>query len=93
MDRGFDPHNHHPIEQMATVPASEPTHTPAVDVVAYRGQFSEAQELRFELHMLSHMHGSSWGETVNQACRDSVRVGAVNRLESMPGQRGFELFN
>ena len=53
----FDPHNHYPIEQMATVPAAEPTHAPAVDVVAYRRQFSEAQELRFGLHMLSHMHG------------------------------------
>jgi len=62
IERGLDPHNHHPIEQMATVPAAEPTHAPAVNMVAYRGQFSEAQELRFELHMLSHMHDSGWGK-------------------------------
>ena len=45
------------ILESDSVPAAEPTHAPAVDVVAYRGRFSEAQELRFGLHMLSHMHG------------------------------------
>src|SRR6266446_10902222 len=55
-DCGFDPHNHDPIEELASVPTAEPTHAPAVAVVAYRSRFGEPQELRFELHMLSFTH-------------------------------------
>ena len=52
--RGFDPHNHDPIEELASVPAAEPTHAPAVELVAYRGRLAEAQELRFELRLFVH---------------------------------------
>ena len=49
-----EPHNHHPVEELAFVPAPEPTHAPAVELVAYRGWFAQTQELRFELRLFVH---------------------------------------
>ena len=72
--RGFDPHNHDPIEELASIPAAEPTHAPAVEVVAYRSRFGEPQELRFELHMLSFTH--AWLRCVEQ----STSLQEVSRL-------------
>src|SRR5437763_16247546 len=31
-----EPHNHHPVEELVLIPATEPTHAPAVELVPYR---------------------------------------------------------
>ena len=89
--RGFDPHNHDPIKELASVPAAEPTHAPAVEVVAYRSRFGEPQELRFELHSCSFTSIARVVVNSQPACKEVISAnldraarGFWGRLSALP---------
>ena len=61
------PCHHHVKEQAVPAPATNPVHSPTVDLLAQGGRLAKAQKFRLHLHVLYAPHTSMalWSETVN----------------------------
>src|SRR6266446_3373910 len=53
--RSFLANNHHHVKDPVFVPAAEPTHPPAIDLLAQFHRFGQAKEPRLKLHAVTSM--------------------------------------